>query len=702
MWRTSDMRTFYIPTSSLNFNNILSSESISPKAFYQVRSFGYGRWASTTENPFENSIVLFDQYRSFSRPLSDLEDHPLLIEVVLDDEEISKLIALDEHVYLSNHTIYLNPFSTRFIFFNENDMRVTLSLSDSSIETKCVQLYRKRMIAVEPCPAYYDGMDLLPEKQTLDLREVEKDKRLNRMKGLLYGYYIGAILSTTKENIERLNAYREIRDIMAAILSSFDHMATVQQKERLKILYSLIQPEIPFFTKLAALVPEKPIFDEIVALVRREFGSIRGEINVDSQISQLLAGPIGGDAINPIIENINMAIRDIEGIMKRESRAISTSDSQIIVFDGTLSEVNIDGISKTDKILYKAWINDVLSKDEYTGRTSTFKEQLSDDITIKAKEVCEVEWRGSYPEVTLNALRKHVRGGEYNHQWGNDIYSSVSAVVICGDDWQKMLQFMQSKGMTDYKFAFSMYGTINGFANLHRDFTDVLFGCDRKYIGDVYKEFYGQLFDKNVIVSSTDVQSVVVESTSIEIQQIGAVENGNNEIGALLKTIKYGKRQQTLSAKVIDGVCEVYNEFGGHPTALFYKKIQKIRGVGDEAVKAIQEVLGVVSEDLFSQANIEQSEIIQPSKLSFVADDKAVEIVDQLQIRDEEVVQVLKDDIKYIQERYRKIYNVNDKDCLYHLRKLIFSDKWSKHLKQTPNNLQIVEQLVWELTQRYI
>lgn len=40
------MKRFYIPTSSLNFNNILSSESISPKAFYTARSFGYGRWVS--------------------------------------------------------------------------------------------------------------------------------------------------------------------------------------------------------------------------------------------------------------------------------------------------------------------------------------------------------------------------------------------------------------------------------------------------------------------------------------------------------------------------------------------------------------------------------------------------------------------------------------------------------------------------------
>ena len=60
---------------------------------------------------------------------------------------------------------------------------------------------------------------------------------------------------------------------------------------------------------------------------------------------------------------------------------------------------------------------------------------------------------------------------------------------------------MQDKVMTDYRLAFSMYGTINGFANLPRDFTDVLFNRDSKYIADVYKKFYGQLFGRNIPVA---------------------------------------------------------------------------------------------------------------------------------------------------------------------------------------------------------
>lgn len=511
------MKTYYIPTSSLNFNNILSSESISPKAFYQGRAFGYSRWASIPENPYENSIVLYDQLCSFVRPKSDYEDHPMVVEVVLDDIIIDAFTRLDEHTVLSDRTIYLDPFTTRIFFFSENEKRIALSLSDSSIETKFVRLYQKKILVIAPPVVSYQLPNLSKEVQSLNMAEIDRDKRINRMKGLLYGYYIGGLLSSSREDVIKLNSQREIQDILAAVLASYDHKATPQQRARLKELYSSLQPEIPFFTKLSNIVSEKSLFDAIVSLVRGEYGYIRGEFDVDRKISQLLsANPQEGK--NPVIEEINLLIRQTKTVMARKVKPISVMEGQIVVMDGSLLHINLPGLSNSDKVLYTAWINDVLSKDEYSGKISTFKEMLSDDVTRKAKEVFEPEWKGSYPEITLNALRRHVRGDEFNHVWKEDIYSALSAVIIRGDDWQKLLQYMQDKVMTDYRLAFSMYGTINGFANLPRDFTDVLFNRDSKYIADVYKEFYGQLFGMNIPVASKaepvsghPVQAVVEE-----------------------------------------------------------------------------------------------------------------------------------------------------------------------------------------------
>lgn len=135
------MKKLYIPTSTLNFNNILSSESISPKAFYSVRGFGYSRWQDVEENANENVTLLYEQPFSFTRPKSDLEDHPMLVEIITDKD----FQMLDNGVLYCDFTIYLSPWRTRFIFFSEQDRRVVLSMSESSLETKMLGLYQRQL-----------------------------------------------------------------------------------------------------------------------------------------------------------------------------------------------------------------------------------------------------------------------------------------------------------------------------------------------------------------------------------------------------------------------------------------------------------------------------------------------------------------------------------------------------------------------------
>ena len=103
---------YYIPTSSLNFNNILSTESISPKAMYKKRGYGYSRWFTVEENNIEHTTLLFDTLCVFDRPISDIEDHAMLIEIISDDD----FPKLPNGVYYTDKTIYLNPWQTKIHF----------------------------------------------------------------------------------------------------------------------------------------------------------------------------------------------------------------------------------------------------------------------------------------------------------------------------------------------------------------------------------------------------------------------------------------------------------------------------------------------------------------------------------------------------------------------------------------------------------
>ena len=99
------MKRLYIPTSTFNFNNILSSESVSPKAFYGQRGFGYSRWMTIPENGIENVTLLYEKPFVFSRPKSDVEDHPMLIELQTDIDFHPTNV---DGVYYCDYTIYSN------------------------------------------------------------------------------------------------------------------------------------------------------------------------------------------------------------------------------------------------------------------------------------------------------------------------------------------------------------------------------------------------------------------------------------------------------------------------------------------------------------------------------------------------------------------------------------------------------------------
>ena len=74
-------RKLYLPTSSLNFNNIMSSESISPFSFYSHRKFGYERLYKVEANDLNNTILLYDKYPIFAVDNTKLENYPIVFEI---------------------------------------------------------------------------------------------------------------------------------------------------------------------------------------------------------------------------------------------------------------------------------------------------------------------------------------------------------------------------------------------------------------------------------------------------------------------------------------------------------------------------------------------------------------------------------------------------------------------------------------------
>lgn len=489
-WRTFNMKNLYIPTSSLNFNNILSSESISPKSFYEKRDFGYSRWEIIPENPFKNVVLLYDRLSLFDRPKSDIEDHPMLIEVKIEENELK---PFSDGIFYVDKTIYLSPDRTFFIFFSEEDKNITLSLSESSLETKLYPLYHQR-IKIEKPNERYKIINTTQEPSTLNNEEINKDIRLNKLKGLLYGYYIGTTLSANIDDIKRLNTLKEIHNIFAAILSSINQRPTNIQKEALDTLFEKLNEDEPFTKELSKIVESPNKVFQILDLIRKFWGQ---NLRLDQHefLNLLTTQSLDSDKDNDAIQWIKGEIKKCQFKIERQRQLLSPEGEGFIISSNKLTSLKSSLLKgESEKKLTQEWVNETLLNPNYSGKISVNKDSLAKDITIKAKEVIGDNWENSIYKRHLNKLRHFIANEPTELEWNNDLLSSISAVLIYGDSWDKLLSNMQSKEMTNYSLAFAFFGELNGFANLTRDFTDTLYkNPNKNALWNIYQKINGQL-----------------------------------------------------------------------------------------------------------------------------------------------------------------------------------------------------------------
>lgn len=491
------MKKLYIPTSTCNFNNILSSESISPKAFYARRDFGYSRWTNIPENDNDNVILLYEEPFAFSRPKSEVEDHPMLVEFETDEEFPQTRV---QGVRYSDHTIYLVRRCTHFIFFNEQDMRTTLSMSETSAETKLVDLY-KRQIYIRNFQRRTQQQNIKVETG-LNENAIDKDIRINKMKGLLYGYYIGAYLSTPKEITERYKRLTELKNIFGAVVSSDGRQPTGVQQKRMEEMLFEIKKENPAITALTQHCPDNmnEILDFEFQLIQSGW-SYTNYFDADEIIRELSTEEETKEAFSWLKNEEKKLAKDEQ----TKRKPLSVNANELIVKGNTLSDISTALLQNEDeKKLAKAWVNDIFTLPKYNKNITSFKSDLADDITTKAKEIFgEEKWKNSDMKRWLNNMRKYIKGENVEIEWGNPLVASITSVLLKGDDIDNLLAFMRSMSVSDYRIAFAFYGMLHGFANLTRDFTDNLYTYkDNNYISEVYIAIYEQTQGKTFPQSS--------------------------------------------------------------------------------------------------------------------------------------------------------------------------------------------------------
>lgn len=447
------MKKLYIPTTTLNFNNLLSCESISPSEFYRERSYGYRFWYNLPTCNAEGYIILYEKPFRFSLPATGLEHHPMLLELQVDERLLSRI---GDGIWGCDHTLYLSPWRSRFILFSEQDKTVMLSMSNGSLETKMTDLYRRGCIEVK---TDITSSEIEPQhlvQSEINRECLEKDTIVNKLKGLVYGYYIGALLSLPPELVEEYNHLRELRNILSSMVSSPSKKPSQYQERRIGAIFA---------------------------------GKSNGEEHAQLFCSQ-------PDNAFSMLKGWET---ELYKQIQKATQPLEVKEKELIIRNGEVQTIKAAGDYET---LVKKWIDEVLCDKAYDGKIGTFNAELATTLTLKAKEFYGDKWEGSEVRSRLNRMRRFIAGQDQMDSWDSGAVSSMAAVLLKGEDWARLLDFLRGEGVCDCRLAFAFYGMLHGFANLTRDFTDIIFSQSEDYVSEFIKEVNLQLLgdDLGVVV----------------------------------------------------------------------------------------------------------------------------------------------------------------------------------------------------------
>lgn len=214
----------YFPTTSLNFNDLLSSECLSPPSFYNSRKYGTKRHFKTEYSLDDNFVFLFSSLPWFELtaqyPNSQLEEYPLIVEFE-SENLLSKIYKISDEIYAVPETIYFNKESVKFNFFSETHAKMLLAKTGVVEEVKLTNKYRSnfKTLNTESLKKIPTKDLILPHPDTSILKSEQlKDNKFNSIKGFLHAY-------TVKQYEDAIN------NPHTTLLAKFDDLIAELKKE---------------------------------------------------------------------------------------------------------------------------------------------------------------------------------------------------------------------------------------------------------------------------------------------------------------------------------------------------------------------------------------------------------------------------------------------------------------------------------------
>lgn len=565
------MRLFFA-TSSLNVDNILSTENIAPLSFYKSRNYGYNSFYGLEQIPFKKILLLFSKIPYFEINDKEQDTRPVILEINVN-EKVNPLVLVGEYegvtVYSTDTIIRLSPFNTKLLFFNEQDFNHTRTSCSDSLTNKFGDRFR-----FELCRADFDLAHLsninLPINDSCNNydQKILQDNRLNAIKGFVFGYYIGVSKSMTIDNAILLKIQKRIYDIIATIKNDGSNGNTA------------------FFTELEELDKKYRMYDPSTRKCRELWESALKELNIPvmglnkllevyDERNVLKTAFMRKNDLEPSVSLSNYGFNNVElyrDALKQHTYSIIKKDQQKNLSDFDVKKTfDLDPSFETcmlagedtDSMVFNKFIDSILwhgsTPTPDTLRTNRF--DIATQYTISVKGIWESfnwQWKDSSAQLFMNDLRQNIKSFtplNFNKQ-ENVVLKSIAAFILKGEDYEAIVQLCEDHSFSDYRYALALWGATQGyvkmskpiianisksssFCKIYKDILELLYSVKQE--GELpYSQDYVKIIkskqDKSIIPGSTlRTNSVKEWQNGIHsyLEQLKNVPNKKNLYGPL-------------------------------------------------------------------------------------------------------------------------------------------------------------------------
>lgn len=557
----------FIATLSLNIDNILSTECIAPVSFYKARNYGYNTFYGLDLIPFKNVLILFSKIPYFKIRDDEHDSRPIILEIEVN-ENVNSLKSIGEHkgvnIYSTDTIVRLSPFNTRLLFFNHQDLNhARLSCSDS-LTNKLGDRF-----LFDLCQPDFDLVRLPNGNLHIDdfcekfEQKVLQDNRLNRIKGFVFGYYLGVSKSVTSNNAKLLKIQKRIYDIVATIKNGGGYGNN------------------SFFDELGQLDKEYRRFDPNTLKCKDLWEKTLNKLGIQSEaLNQLLALYDDNNVIktnfmkkNGLMPPVSLSQYGLDNIemyrdnLKTHTKSIVEEDqkTQMSSFD-VMKTFDLDPSYETcklagedhDSMIFNKFIDAILwhgiAPTPDTLRTDRFN--IATEINKSAKNIWEStnqEWQNSSAQMFMYELRQNIKSFtplDINKQ-ENVILKSIAAFVLKGEDFDAVVQFCEENSYSNYSYALALWGATIGYVKMSKPIIASL--TKYKSFSNTYKDIIFLLYNigsegelPNVEESTRKIERVEPQPASVNDDDNDSLRIWQNDIRSYLDQLKNVPKKETL------------------------------------------------------------------------------------------------------------------------------------------------------------